>query len=115
MTRTIQLALLCALLISSCRTTVPMAEGEPIRPLFISGGSLRLGVDLGAGGSLFHLSQAPDHRNLVNHHDRGRFIQQSYYGDPDRSFWRGNFPRVAAAIAVIAVSTGAVDLFHHTP
>ena len=36
-------------------------------------------------------------------------------GKHGRAFWQGNFPKVAAAIAVIAVSIGAGDLLHHTP
>lgn len=34
-------------------------------------------------------------------------------GKHGRSFWHGNFPKAAAAIAVIAVSIGAGDLLHH--
>jgi hypothetical protein len=34
-------------------------------------------------------------------------------GKHGRSFWRGNFPKAAATIAVIAVSIGAGDLLHH--
>jgi hypothetical protein len=32
-----------------------------------------------------------------------------------RPFWRGNFPKAAAAFAIIAVSIGAGNLLHHTP
>ena len=34
-------------------------------------------------------------------------------GKHRRSFWRNNFPKVAATIAVIAISTGNGDLLHH--
>ncbi len=54
---------------------------------FISDGKTKLGVDLSSGGSVFWLSEMPDGANLLNHADRGRFIQQSYYGSPDGSLW----------------------------
>ena len=54
---------------------------------YVDNGQVRVGVNLGAGGSVCHFSAAPDYRNLVNHADRGRFIQQSFYGDSDGSRW----------------------------
>jgi arylsulfatase A-like enzyme len=54
--------------------------------LFIDNGQIRLGVNTnwGAGIAWFSNSRGP---NLVNHHDTGRLIQQSYYGEKDGSFW----------------------------
>lgn len=58
--------------------------------LYIDNGIVRLGADLDkGGGSVFHFSKSPDGPNLLNHHDRGRYIQQSYYGDEDGSEWAG--------------------------
>jgi hypothetical protein len=57
------------------------------RNAYIDNGKIRLGVDLESGGSIFYLSQSAPLRNLLNHFDRGRFIQQSYYGDGDGSHW----------------------------
>lgn len=54
---------------------------------FVENGKLRIGVDLGSGGAVFWLSELPEGRNLLNHADRGRFIQQSYYGKADGSMW----------------------------
>lgn len=54
---------------------------------FLSNGQVKIGVDLGSGGSVFWFSELPGDRNLLNHFDRGRFIQQSYYGKPDGSRW----------------------------
>lgn len=54
---------------------------------FITDGKYKLGVDLSSGGAIFWLSELPDGANLLNHADRGRFIQQSYYGQPDGSLW----------------------------
>lgn len=71
----------------------PGAWAEPSKPAvasqtrFIDNGRLKIGVDLSSGGSLFWFSELPADRNLLNHADRGRFIQQSYYGKPDGSMW----------------------------
>jgi len=54
---------------------------------FIDNGKIKIGVDLSSGGSTFWFSELPDGPNLLNHADRGRFIQQSYYGKPDGSMW----------------------------
>jgi arylsulfatase A len=54
--------------------------------LFIDNGIIRLGVNTnwGAGIAWFSNVRGP---NLVNHHDTGRLIQQSYYGAKDDSLW----------------------------
>lgn len=57
--------------------------------MFIDNGQIRLGVDMESGGSIFYFSESKKERNLLNHHDRGRFVQQSYYGDEDGSMWAG--------------------------
>jgi hypothetical protein len=56
--------------------------------LFIDNGSVRLGVKKtsGAGIAWFSLS-GTNQTNLINHWDRGRLIQQSYYGNKDGSLW----------------------------
>ncbi|BCX47758.1 hypothetical protein HAHE_16660 [Haloferula helveola] len=71
--------LACLLLAS-----VPALAAEPA---FLENDRIRIGVDLESGGSIFHFSEKPDGPNLLNHADRGRFIQQSYYGKPDGSKW----------------------------
>lgn len=55
--------------------------------LYIDNNVIRLGVDLESGGCVFYFSESAIRRNLLNHHDKGRFIQQSYYGDEDGSRW----------------------------
>ena len=57
------------------------------KPLFLDNGTVRLGIDLASGGSVFSFGRASDQVNLLNHFDRGRFIQQSYYGASDGSLW----------------------------
>jgi hypothetical protein len=54
---------------------------------FLENGKVRIGVDLSSGGSIFWFSSPPAGPNLLNHADRGRFIQQSYYGRKDGSVW----------------------------
>lgn len=54
---------------------------------YIDNGEVRLGVDMSAGGSIFYFAERKTGRNLLNHNDKGRFIQQSYYGDIDGSYW----------------------------
>lgn len=54
---------------------------------YLDNGVLRIGVDKTRGAAIGYFSLLKDPRNLLNHHDEGRFIQQSYYGDPDGSLW----------------------------
>jgi hypothetical protein len=58
---------------------------------FVENGKVKVGVDLSSGGSIFWFSEKAGEgrgeRNLLNHADRGRFVQQSYYGKPDGSKW----------------------------
>ncbi len=63
-----------------------VAKPEP-QEKFLSNGEVKIGIDLTSGGSIFWFSELPADRNLLNHNDRGRFIQQSYYGKPDGSIW----------------------------
>jgi len=42
---------------------------------------------LRASLAIGYFALSKEKRNLLNHHDEGRFIQQSYYGDPDGSLW----------------------------
>lgn len=55
--------------------------------LFLDNGVVRLGIDLSSGGSVFSFGGATGGTNLLNHYDRGRFVQQSYYGSADGSLW----------------------------
>ena len=54
---------------------------------YIENGTVRLGVDLNGGGSVFYFAETKTQRNLLNHYDKGRYIQQSYYGAIDGSIW----------------------------
>lgn len=56
---------------------------------YINNGVIQLGVDMDRGGAVFHFSEVNTRKNLLNHVDEGRFMQQSYYGEPDGSVWNG--------------------------
>lgn len=77
------LTVLMALRLFSASPTARAAE----KPLMLDNGKVRLGIDLASGGSIFWFGCATARVNLLNHYDRGRFIQQSYYGRQDGSIW----------------------------
>lgn len=56
---------------------------------YIDNGQIRIGVDRSRGACIGFFSESKSKRNLLNHYDTGRFIQQSYYGAPDGSKWNG--------------------------
>lgn len=47
--------------------------------LDLDNGILKVKVDLDSGGAITYLSESASNENLINNHDRGRQIQQSYY------------------------------------
>ena len=47
--------------------------------LYLESEGMKVGFDLEAGGSIGFLSHRKFARNMVNTHDKGRYIQQSYY------------------------------------
>jgi hypothetical protein len=55
--------------------------------VYIDNGIIRLGVNRTAGACIGWFSAGKDAPNLLNSHDRGRFVQQSYYGAEDGSLW----------------------------
>ena len=55
--------------------------------IYLDNGTLRLGIIKSAGAGIGYLSRSQSKVNLLNHYDRGRLIQQSYYGDSDGSKW----------------------------
>ena len=54
---------------------------------FLDNGQVRLGVKLSSGAGIGWFSASASKRNLINDWDRGRLIQQSYYGQKDGSLW----------------------------
>jgi hypothetical protein len=59
------------------------------RWVYIDNGHVRLGVNLTAGACVGWFSHSHSSDNLLNAYDVGRYLQQSYYGDPDGSDWNG--------------------------
>jgi hypothetical protein len=55
--------------------------------VFIDNGELRLGVKKSSGAGIAYLSLSATGENVINHWDRGRLVQQSYYGAKDGSVW----------------------------
>ena len=87
--------LAAAVLLMACSKEPQEAQGPQAlwpeegkeQSLYINNGKIQLGVDLERGGAIFHFSESTQKTNLLNHADEGRFVQQSYYGDPDGSTW----------------------------
>lgn len=106
MTRKLILALSILAVLCACKET-PVTTDDPIETppekepatwpeagkanaTYIANGKIQIGVDLERGGAVFHFSEYANKRNLLNHYDEGRFVQQSWYGDTDGSKWNGN-------------------------
>ncbi|HEY1081089.1 MAG TPA: hypothetical protein VGE29_02445 [Prosthecobacter sp.] len=80
------LLLLCLLL---CSGEVRAEE----KWAYLDNGQVRLGVNLDAGACIGWFSASGSQDNLLNAYDVGRYVQQSYYGDPDGSDWNGKLWR----------------------
>ena len=68
----------------------PWPESGMESKTYITNGVIQIGVDMSRGGCIFHFSDASLKKNVLNHYDNGRFVQQSFYGDEDGSLWAGN-------------------------
>jgi hypothetical protein len=73
-----------AVLVSGLLTAV--AQATPQDWVYLENGHLKAGVRRDAGACLGFLALA-NGKNVLNSYDHGRFVQQSYYGRPDGSFW----------------------------
>ena len=81
------LALLpCAGAVAARADAVP-PERSTTDVVHIDNGVIRLGFKTSSGAALAHFSLCADERNVINHWDRGRLVQQSYYGTADGSLW----------------------------
>jgi hypothetical protein len=52
------------------------------RMSYLDNGTIRLGVDLDAGGAITYLSRSGVEENVINTHDFGREVQMSFYAGP---------------------------------
>ncbi len=59
---------------------------------YLDNGQVRVGIDLAMGGAITYLSLSGSSRNIVNSHDPGREIQQSYYSGPNNFGWWSGQP-----------------------
>jgi hypothetical protein len=64
-----------------------MMQGKTEKWAYLDNGKLRLGIKISSGAAIGWLSPSKAKRNLLNHWDHGRLVQQSYYGDADGSIW----------------------------
>src|SRR4051812_41250571 len=63
--------------------TAAIAVASPAQPMsYLDNGTIRLGVDLGKGGTITYLSPSGGGVNVINSWDLGREVQQSYYSGP---------------------------------
>ena len=78
--------LFCGILLSALS---PAAEPSDANDdfVFLDNGHVKLGVKKSSGAGIAWLSASGSERNLINHFDRGRLVQQSYYGKEDGSLW----------------------------
>ncbi len=70
-----------------CRKVTLLFATLSIAPCFgaesyLDNGVIKIGVDLGKGGSITYLSPSGTTSNIINNYDLGRQIQQSYYSGP---------------------------------
>jgi hypothetical protein len=55
--------------------------------VYLDNGQIKLGVKASSGAGIAYLSASGSDRNLLNHFDHGRLVQQSYYGKVDGTIW----------------------------
>lgn len=71
----------------------PISAQESTKEIEISNRNIRLRQDLSRGGAICYISKQGNDCNLVNIHDEGRYIQQSYYaGNPVNRLSEGQSP-----------------------
>jgi len=68
-------------------TLTLLAEEASDAWAYLDNGSVRLGVKKSSGAAIGYFSTSQSRRNLLNHYDHGRLVQQSYYGNSDDSMW----------------------------
>ena len=81
---TLAILLTCSL---CCAQAPTESTTDPSEWQFIDNGQIKVGVKRASGAAIGWMSLSGSDHNLVNHFDRGRLIQQSYYGNADGSLW----------------------------
>ncbi len=86
-------------------------SAQPTADTFVENVHIRVGVNLKWGGAITHVS-TPGGPNIINSHDLGRQIQQSYYSGPPNYQREGNQKSPAwASFPWNPIQTG--DAFHN--
>jgi hypothetical protein len=70
------------LFLSVCLPALTASLARAERMSFLDNGTVRIGVDLEIGGTITFLARSHGGENLINSHDLGRQVQQSYYSGP---------------------------------
>ena len=65
----------------------PPQQASTDRLVTLDNPHISVGLKRDSGGAIAWVSESGSKRNLVNAFDRGRLIQQSYYGQADGSLW----------------------------
>ncbi len=86
MTNVLRLLILCLLCLPWFLSAAP-AERATNDFVYIENGALRLGVKKSSGAGIAYLALNATGENVINHWDRGRLVQQSFYGAKDGSMW----------------------------
>ncbi len=85
--------LVAALLLSFEFGSLSLAAEAPgmnaAKWVYLDNGQIKLGVKESSGAGIAYLSLSGSDRNLLNHFDHGRLVQQSYYGQKDGTLWAG--------------------------
>lgn len=85
--------LVAALLLSFELGSLSLAAEAPgmnaAKWVYLDNGQIKLGVKESSGAGIAYLSLSGSERNLLNHFDHGRLVQQSYYGQADGTLWAG--------------------------
>lgn len=72
----------------ACATLSNNGSAEEVSSwTFLENEEIKLGVKRSSGGAIGWFSLSKSSQNLINHFDKGRLIQQSYYGRRDGSQW----------------------------
>jgi hypothetical protein len=81
-TNVLRIVRLAAAFLAAAVQPVLFPIAAPAVESYLDNDVIRLGVDLAKGGSITWLSLSGSTNNIVNSHDLGREIQQSYYSGP---------------------------------
>lgn len=85
-----QLSLLFTLFVGVIHAQSPEGSSPQVHAedwAYLDNGKIKLGVRRSSGAAIAFLAPSGSTRNLLNDYDRGRLVQQSYYGNRDGSAW----------------------------